>query len=56
MAYNKPILTDDNNIEPAGVGAIIANVYWVANVMYTANGVTTANAIAEYNVNVTSKG
>jgi len=50
MAYEKPTLTDDNNIEPAGVGAIVANIYWMANIMYTVNGVFTANAVAEYNV------
>lgn len=50
MAYDKPILTDDNNVSTAGVGAVAANVFWMANVLYTANGVVTANAIAEYNV------
>ena len=50
MAYEKPILTDDNNIEPLGVGAVAANVFWMANAIYTVNGMFTANAIAEYNV------
>ena len=61
MEYEKPVLTDDNNIEPAGVGAVAANLFWIANMMYTANGFETANAIAEvnvmaeYNVNIVSK-
>lgn len=61
MEYEKPILTDDNNIEPAGVGAVAANLFWIANIMYTANGLATANAVvefnamAEYNVNIVSK-
>lgn len=55
MAYEKPILIDDNNITPSGVMAIAANVYWMANAVTTVNGVTVANAIAEYNVTVASK-
>lgn len=50
MSYEKPVLSDDNNIEPAAVGAVVANIYWMANVMFTVNGMFTANAVAEYNV------
>lgn len=61
MAYDKPILIDDNNIEPAGAAVVVANVYWMANLVTTVNGVVTANAVAEanaaaeYNVTVVSK-
>lgn len=55
MAYEKPVLIDDNDIEPAGVGGIALNIFWIANINFTLNGNFTANVNFEYNVNVASK-
>lgn len=55
MLYEKPVLTDDNNLETTAVGAIAANIFWMANVFFTANGFVTANAVTEYNVVASTK-